>query len=200
MTRGERARRVARVPGVGDALGFVGGWAAWAGQRVSPWGFTVRALHLLAVAGVAWCAWVQSPGGAAWFAVVVVTALAVAVVVTVWEELASWELAALALWWVATGAGTPWPVWLGVAMLLGLAHLSAAAMASAPVHVGIGRRAAGVVGARAAGYLAVVALASGLVVAAGLLGGAVPRGWWWVALVAAAVLAGAVALARSGRR
>ncbi|WP_232548394.1 hypothetical protein [Propioniciclava soli] len=200
MTRGERTRRVARVPGVGDALGFVGGWAAWAGQRVSPWGFTVRALHLLAVAGVAWWAWPQAPGGPAWLAALVVAALAIGVVALGLEELAAWELAALALWWVAAGAATPWPLWVGAAALLGLAHLSAAAMASAPVHVGIGRRAAGVVAARAAGYLAVVALASGLVVAAGLLGGAVPRGWWWVALVAAAVLAGAVALARSGRR
>ena len=49
---------------------------------------------------------------------------------------------------------------------------------------------------RLGGYLLAVAAAAGLIVLVGLFADVVPRGWWWVALLATLAVAGAVLVAR----
>lgn len=175
---------------------FVGGWCAWVLSQAGPLGVAVRALHLLAVAGAGWLAWSLAPGAPATLAAVVVAGLAVGTAVLPDGVLPALELAVLALWWAAVGQGAGWPWWIGFALLLGLAHGTAAAAASAPLHAGVTARGARAVTLRLGGYLLAVAAAAGLIVLVGLFADVVPRGWWWVALLATLAVAGAVLVAR----
>lgn len=174
----------------------MGGWLDWVSVQVAPFGLAVRAVHVVAVVAAGLVVWSLSPGAVASVVLAEVALFGVVTALRPDRELAALQLGVLVIWWALVGADAGVGPLVGFALLLAVAHLSAALASVGPAAGATTRRLTRTVARRAGGYLATVLAGIGLVLAAGSLPDAVPRGWVWVALVGVAVLTGAVVTAR----
>lgn len=174
--------------------GAAGPYLRQARVSVGPVPFVLRSLHLLATLGAVALAVAAAPGELAGAAAVAVAVLGGWGAVRPGGHAPAATFALLAVWWVIVGGGQPLGVAASFAGLVALAHLVAAQATVLPAHAAATPAAARALLRRGGGYLVVVVAGTALVAALGSAG--VPRGWPWVAGVAVALVAGAVAVVR----